>query len=490
MPHRTVRVVRAAALAPHLEALRRELGVPAAFPAEVLAEAERAAAAAPDLARHEDARDLELVTLDPAGSTDLDQAVHLARADGGGYTVHYAIADVAAIVVPGGAVDVEAHRRGLTLYGPDGRCPLHPEVLSEGAASLLPGVERPACLWRLDLAADGRLLRAGVHRAVVVSRARLAYADVQADLDRGVVDPRLGLLPEVGRLRLERERARGGVSLAAPEQDVVPTDGGYALAYRATLPVEAWNAQISLAAGIGGARLMRAAGVGILRTLDPARAEDLARLRRAAAALGVPWGEGEPYGEVLRRLDAARPRDAAFLDEATTLFRNAGYRTFGVQAADPDDDAGPDPSPHAAIGAEYAHVTAPLRRLADRYALEICLAASAGRAVPGWVLAALPALPAEMAGAGRRAGEYARAGIATVEAALLAGRVGETFRGVVVDARAPRERDVTWRGEVVLADPAVRAPVTGVELPLGKPILVRLAQASVEERTVRFERVA
>jgi exoribonuclease R len=288
---------------------------------------------------------------------------------------------------------------------------------------------------------------------------------------------------------MARERARGGVSLPAPEQDVVPTDGGYALTYRASLAVESWNAQISLATGIAAARLMRSAGVGILRTLDPARAEDVARIRRAAAALAIDWAPEESYGDLLRRLDAARPRDAAFLDEATTMFRNAGYRTFGAPARDPDDDAGPGPAPHAAIGAEYAHVTAPLRRLVDRYGLEVCLAASSGAAVPGWVLAALPALPAEMVTAARRAGAYARAGIEAVEAAVLAGRLGETFPGVIVDVRAPKTAGDPWRGEVVLADLAVRALVTGASLPLGERVRVRLVEASLPRRTVRFERV-
>ncbi len=495
MPHRVVHVAEPD-LREHFRALRRDLGVPAAFPGDVLAEAERAAAFVPGPQVpglrvpgphvYDDARDLDLVTLDPPGSTDLDQAVHLARGpDGAGYVVHYAIADVAAFVRPGGAVDAEAHRRGLTLYGPDERSPLHPPVLSEGAASLLPGVDRPACLWRLRLAGDGRLLDAQVRRAVVRSRARLAYEQAQADLDAGRAGPVLALLAEVGPLRLERERDRGGVSLPIPEQDVVRTGGGWSLAYRRVLPVEAWNAQISLATGISAARLMRGCGVGVVRTLDAARPDDLARLRRTAAALGVAWRPDEPYGDVVRRLDAARPRDAAFLDAATSLFRGAGYRTYGVPGSPGGTGAETEAMTHAAIASEYAHVTAPLRRLVDRYGLEICLAASAGEPVPGWVLAALPSLPEVMARAGRLAGAYERAGIDTVEAAMLSDRVGETFEGAVVDVRAGRDGGPD-RGEVVLVEPAVRAVVTGAHLPLGERVRVRLVEASPTARRVRF----
>ena len=128
-------------LAAGLARIRAELEVPDAFAPEVLAAAEAGVAAArlPEL----DRTDLELVTIDPPGARDLDQALHIARA-GNGFVVSYAIADVATFVSPGDAVDREAHRRGLTLYAPDRRTPLHPPVLSEGAASLLPGEVRLA----------------------------------------------------------------------------------------------------------------------------------------------------------------------------------------------------------------------------------------------------------------------------------------------------------------------------------------------------------
>src|SRR4029453_7609660 len=93
---------------------------------------------------------VELVTIDPKGSRDLDQAFGAARRAGGGVRVWYAIADVAAFVTTGDPVDAEAHRRGVTFYGPDRRLPLHPAELSEGAASLLPRGARPAVPWCID----------------------------------------------------------------------------------------------------------------------------------------------------------------------------------------------------------------------------------------------------------------------------------------------------------------------------------------------------
>src|SRR6476620_10666029 len=138
--------VAAASLRAGIAGIQAELEVSPAFPADVERAARTAAAAPrlPDLDRTE----IAFVTIDPPGSMDLDQALHLER-EGDGYVVHYAIADVAAFVTAGDPVDAEARRRGTTLYAPDRRTPLHPEVLSEGAASLLPDQVRPALLWTL-----------------------------------------------------------------------------------------------------------------------------------------------------------------------------------------------------------------------------------------------------------------------------------------------------------------------------------------------------
>lgn len=466
-------------VAPALARLREELEVPRGFSETVQAEAERAAQMPPS--NPVDATDVELVTIDPPDAMDLDQALHLQR-DGSGYLVQYAIADPASFITPGGALDQAVHERGMTFYGPDGRIGLHPDVLAEGAASLLPDQVRPACLWRIRLDGEGEIVETEVVRAQVRSRAKLSYEQVQRSLDGegdGGVPPMLELLRDVGSLRQQREAARGGASLRIPEQEITEDDGRYALRYRATLAVEEWNAQISLTTGIAAAQLMRGKRVGVLRTLPEADPRDIKRLRRAARGLGIDWPQDEPYGRMLRRVDASRPAHAAFLDEATTLFRGAGYLTF-------DGDLPPS-SPHGAIAAEYAHVTAPLRRLVDRYGLEICLAATAGTDVPDWVRDGLETLPETMAEAGRRTSQYERECVNLVESVLLAARVGESFPGVVVDIAQPRKGEgKPTRGTVVVAEPAVRGTVEGEDLPLGEATTVTLTQADPDERRVTF----
>ena len=454
---------------PDFAAIRAEFDVPEEFPAAVLAEAERRAREPhlPEL----DATDVPLVTLDPVGSRDLDQAVHLA-ARGDGYRVSYAIADVGAVVDLGGPLDAEARRRGQTLYSPDRRTPLHPPELSEGAASLLPGELRPAALWTIDLDADGEPVRVDLRRARVRSRAQLDYPAVQAQADAGTLPEPLRLLPEIGGLLQQRAAERGAIELGTPDQEVQATkDGGWTLVLRADLPVEGWNAQISLLTGRCAATLMLDGGVGLLRTLPPARPEDVDRLRRLAPALGVDWPAGVGPGAVIAALHASRPGHAAFLEEAATLLRGAAYTPF--------DGPPPDQPVHSGVAAPYAHVTAPLRRLVDRFGTEVCLALAAGRDPADDLRAVLPALPALMAASDRRTREVERAAIDATEAWLLRGREGEAFSAVVVDAE-------DGRGTVVLDALAIRGRCTGEGLRPGTRVRFRLEQADVAGRAVRF----
>lgn len=291
----------------------------------MLAEAAEVARQGPiDEPQRIDLTEIPFVTIDPVGATDLDQAVHIERL-GGGHRVWYAIADVAAWVRPQGAIDVEAQRRGQTYYAPTWRVPLHPPQLSEAAASLLAdGRTRPALVWRIDLDADGLVSEPGLVRGLVRSRAQLDHAAVQADLDAGRAGESLMLLREVGRLRQQIEIDRGGVSLNLPEQEVVASGDDWRLRYRTALPVEGWNAQISLLTGISAAQIMLDAGVAILRTLPPAQQRDVEKLRRVAKSLDLAWPGSMGYPDFVRSLDPTDPDGQAMLNACTMLFRGAG----------------------------------------------------------------------------------------------------------------------------------------------------------------------
>ncbi|MEV4704964.1 RNB domain-containing ribonuclease [Actinoplanes sp. NPDC049316] len=458
--------------------LRRELHLPDGYPAAALEEAEKAAATPLPAT---DRTDVPFVTVDPPTSRDLDQAVHLSRRPGG-YRVRYAIADVAAYVRPGGALEAESWVRGQTVYLPDGKVPLHPAVLSEDAVSLLPDVDRAAVMWTIDLDSDGAIAAIALERARVRSRAKLDYAGLQQAVDAGTAAEAIALLPEIGTLLAARAADRGAVNLPLPEQEVEPDGDGWRLMLRAPLPVEEHNAQISLLTGMAAATLMLGGEVGLLRTMPAPRPEAVVKLRAAAASLDVTWPDGASVGAVVASVDPAGPRGAAFLMQAAELLRGAAYTAFDGQA--------PEQTRHGGVGAPYAHVTAPLRRLADRYATEACLALYEGREVPGWVREALPRLPKAMATTDRVASAADRGAVSLAEAVLLAHRVGETFEAGVLDVDDPAEPGAKPRpagGTVAIDEPAVQARCVG-ELPLGERIPVRLAEADPKTRTVRFER--
>ncbi|MGZ4451679.1 MAG: RNB domain-containing ribonuclease [Nocardioides sp.] len=466
--------VAAQSLRAGIQQLQTELQVTPEFAPEVEAAAAAAAASPrlPDL----DRTDLPFITIDPPSSMDLDQAMHLVRNDKtGGYTVHYAIADLAAFITAGDPIDVEAHKRGESLYGADSKIPLHPKVLSEGAASLLPDQVRPALLWTIELDAHGEGTSTHVERARVRSTAKLDYAGVQADLDAGTASETIQLLKEIGLKRQALEVERGGVNLTLPDQEIEVTGDQWRLAYRKQLPVEEWNAQISLLTGFGAAALMVYARVGVLRTLPPADPRDVQHLHRTARALGIEWPAEMLYPEFIRTLDVAKPQHAAMMVACTRLLRGSGYATF--------DGELPELTEHAALASEYAHVTAPLRRLVDRYAGEICVALCADEPVPGWVHDALATLPDEMRASARRSSAYERGVVDLVEAGVLAPRVGESFQGVIVEV----DEKTGKRGSVTIQDPAVEAGVSSDgPLPLGTDVTVTLETADIATRTVAF----
>ncbi len=473
MPRRRVRLTAPddQRIAAAFAELRESLKIPRAFPPDVLADAE-ASVRDPRLP-DADHTDIPFLTIDPPESRDLDQAMHLERR-GKGFRVRYAIADVAAFVTPGGPMDNEAHERGQTLYAPDDKARLYPPEISEGAGSLLPDETRPALVWDMEVDETGEGIEVAVQRALVRSREKLDYASVQRSLDEGTAQESLQLLREVGTLRQEREARRGGITLPIPEQEVVRDSNGYALRFRSPLPVEGWNAQISLMTGMGAAELMLEAGVGVLRTLPKADRGAVARLHRTAKALEIPWPDDMTYADLVRHLDPRVAMHAAFVSESTVLLRGSGYLAF--------DGESPTKAMHAGVASTYAHTTAPLRRLVDRYVGEVCVAVSNGETVPEWARSALPDLPETMDASNRRAQQYESGIVSTVEAAVLEPSVGATFEAVVVDVD---EHD--GGGTVQLKAPAVTAHCAGDNLPLGERIEVRLEVADVMKRLVRFK---
>lgn len=474
-------------------AIATEFELPTQFPAEV----EQQAATARDrfASSRIDARDLPLVTIDPPGALDLDQAVHIARTDAG-YLLSYAIADVGAFIEPGSELDREASRRGQTIYLPDGNVPLHPRILAEQRASLVAGEDRPAVLWEIETDAAGLLQRARVRRALVQVRQRLDYEGIQDIVDRDVELPEaIAALPSFGEARASRAVSRGAIELQLPAQQLTREGDRWRLRLEPRTRVDAWNAECSLATGIAAATCMIAARVGIVRTLPRPTHDDLARFEAAARAFGIDPTPGMIDGKfvpgaLLAALPAADLSTMALHMSATKLLRGSGYAAFGLPDAPlPDAEA----RWHAGVAHEYAHVTAPIRRLVDRYGAEVCLQVSAGEwfdlhqpvianpaAAPAWVLDALPQLPKTMGRTSQLANAVNNACLNLAEATALQHAVGETFAAGLM-----RPGDEQHDAEIFAFDPPVVAQCRG-EVPAGERIRVVLEEADVAKRRVRY----
>jgi exoribonuclease R len=457
----------ATVLADGFRRIREEHHIPDGFPPEVVAAAEEAGRR-PLPADRDDARDLPFVTLDPAGSTDLDQAMALA-ADGDAIVLSYAIADVGAFVVQGDVVDDEAWRRGVTVYAPDGPSRLYPPVLSEHAASLLTDGDRPAVLLTVAVDGGGQATLRSARRAVVRSRAQLAYGP-------GPVAGLPPLLPELARRIEAADEARGAWRLDAPEQEIVSdpsAPSGVGLRLRPRDRSEDENAAASLAANLAVAATMDAARCGLFRTMPEPDGRHLAALRRTAVAMGVVWPKEQSLRTFAQSLDQRDPGKAAFLFAARRAGPGAGYTTWSA-----------DPRPwHAALAACYAHATAPMRRLADRSVLDLALALTNGEAPDAKLRDRLERLPEVMDRAQDRAAAVERAAIDLVEAVILAERIGDELPAVVTDA----DRD---SARVQLVDPAVWTKVSLAGAEPGERLVLRVGAADPAARRVELDVVS
>ena len=451
------------ALGQGLARIRAEYQVPDDFPAAVLAEA--TVAAGKGLGDHVDRTDRPFVTLDPVNSTDLDQAFAV-EASGGDFLLHYAIADVGWFVADGGAVDSEAWHRGTTLYLPDGRAGLYPPALAEGAASLLPDGPRAAVIFTVRIAGDGAVGLDGVERAVIRSRAKLAYETVRDDqLPAGFRD----IADRIAAMEMRRGAAR----VDPPEQEVVAeADGGYDLRFRARREAESRNAALSLATNLAVADWLLAHRTGLFRTMPEPHPGAIRRLQHTARAFAIAWPKGLSLEKFERSLDPSIPRQAAMMAAVRRAGGGAAYEVF---------HEGRKPW-HAAVAETYAHATAPLRRLADRYVVETALALASGRAVPEPAAAAFERLPKVMARAEAQAGQVERAVVDLAEAVMLAGRIGETFEAVVTDTDDRGDR-------IQLCALPIVARLEAGKVAPGDSVSVRLTGAHPETRRISFARL-
>lgn len=450
----------AKALADGLDAIEKQYGLPKEFPSAVTRSAEAAVNGTACGGKRVTATEIPYVTLDPPTSTDLDQAFHLSR-DGCEIVLSYALADLTDFVPEGGAVETEAWQRGLTIYGLANKVSLYPHVISQRAASLLPDGPRPAVQVNVGISDEGCLRLRSVERVVCASRAKLSYSTVELSS--------IPYLEQFAARMWLNESKRGSVRFEFPQQEVVADSsapGGVRLELRSPAYSELVNSALSLAVNMALGELLKNAGVGLFRVMDEPTSRAMDRLRREAHALRIPWTESESINALKRRLDPSNVVHQRFLLIVRRASGRASYEVYSD---------GKIPW-HAAIGATYVHATAPMRRLADRYVLDLATLLAKGESVPSELLAKLNRLPEVMAEGDAKAKGVDRAVIDLVEAVSLQHRLGEVLKAEVVDAEL---------GIVQTFDSAIRSRAAQLDnVSNGDIVQVRIDKADPSTRQV------
>jgi hypothetical protein len=331
-------LVAARLLPPHPNLATLRAGLPITFSPAEEAAARAACEAASDVALP-DLTHLEAYAIDDAETTEVDDAVALDPADP--RRVHVLIADVAAFVPPGSALDATAHARLTTLYLPDGRIPMLPSLLGEGPASLVAHAARTALVISADVGPDGEVSNISLQRARVRVAAQLTYEAVEGLLAAPATTPAATALAALEALaeahRAARHR-RGAVTFQRPEVNfVLGADGRVAL---------------KLGAPLSRARQL----VAELMVLGCAAAADFA----ARHQLPLPFrGQPAPDG-----LDRGRTTGLG-VDPTTGRVDDPVAQSDLMRRLKPSALT-PDPRPHWTLGVSaYVQLTSPIRRYAD-----------------------------------------------------------------------------------------------------------------------------
>ncbi|MGE3781521.1 MAG: ribonuclease R family protein, partial [Alphaproteobacteria bacterium] len=407
--------------------------IPAEFPAAALAGAEAARSRARAILADKDRadlRDLALVTIDGEDARDFDDAVWAEPdpdpANRGGWHIVVAIADVAAYVEPGGALDGEAARRGNSVYFPDRVVPMLPEALSNDLCSLRPGEDRPCVAALLWIDAEGRKRRHRFERGVMRSAARLTYEAVQTARD-GTGDAlplpaaRLGALYGAFAALDRARRARGALELDLAEHRVVLDKAGRptAVVPRSRFDSHRLIEEFMVLANVAAAEELEARHRACMyRVHDAPDPEKLAALRDFLDQIGIP-GLTLVKGQVIRpalfNRILARAADTSEREVVNELVLRAQ-----AQAVYSPNNIG-----HFGLALpRYAHFTSPIRRYADLLVHRALVDGGAPSREAGGTLGAIAE---HISATERRAAAAERSALDRYRTSLLGGAIGTVF---------------------------------------------------------------
>ena len=435
-----------------------------------------------------DLRGLDWVSIDNDDSRDLDQ-LSVAEEKDGVVSLLVAVADVDSAVHKGGPIDERARTNTTSVYTPAEIFPMLPERLSTDLTSLNPDEDRLAVVVTLEVQRDGTVASSALGRALVRNKAKLAYDSVAAWLDGQAAAPpavaaskavaaQLRLQDGVAAAMKERREERGALALATSESSVV-FDGDLLADLR---PHEENRAKeliqdFMIAANTATAQFLEAKGFPSIRRVlrVPDRWERIVSL---AAELGekLPAAASAPALQAFllkrRAADAAR-----FPDLSLAVVKLLGSGEYGVELP-----GQPTPGHFGLSVKDYAHSTAPNRRYPDLVTQRLVKAALAGHSAP-YSVAELQELARHCTEQEDDAAKIERRVRKSVAAALLSGRIGDRFEGIVTGASSRG----TW---VRVQDPTAEGKVVrGADgLDVGDRVAVTLVGADVERGFIDFAR--
>ncbi len=396
--------------------------IPQDFPEDALHDAARARAV--PLGKREDLRAVPLVTIDGEDARDFDDAV-FAEADGDGFRLVVAIADVAHYVRPGAALDRAAWTRGNSVYFPDRVVPMLPEALSNGWCSLRPNEDRGCLFAEMRIDATGRKTAHRFGRGLMRSAARLTYTQVQDAHDAGHDLGLPGVIPPLYaafRALLAARQARGTLDLDLPERKVVLEEGRVvSVAPRPRLDSHRLIEEFMVLANVAAAEELEGRHLPCMyRVHAPPSDEKLEALRAFLHGMGISLAPGNDLHP--RDLDRVLQKVAG--TEQAPLVNEVILRSQSQAAYSPDNIG------HFGLSLpRYAHFTSPIRRYADllvHRALVSGLKLGVGGLAPGEP-ARFPDTAEHISATERRAALAEREAIDRYLAAFMADKVGAVF---------------------------------------------------------------
>ncbi len=340
----------------------RKYHLPTEFPRDVLDAAEQIPETVDsrNLDGREDLRKQFIVTIDPDDARDFDDAIDVERLDGGEWQLGVHIADVAAYVTPGSALDREAVKRGNSVYLPDRVIPMLPERLSNGICSLNPGVDRltRSVFVRFDAKGNAKSARFG--RSVIRSAHRLTYKQAYAILQaqpNDLLAERLHIAWELASLLRRRRFAHGSLDLDFPEVKVRLDENGWPIRMERIENDESHQLieEFMLAANEAVALDLKNRGIpAIYRVHENPDPEKLAEFREFVLSYHYKAGDLTHRAELQRLLASLRgkPEEQALKIGLLKSLKRARYA--------------PLPLGHYGLAKNnYTHFTSPIRRYAD-----------------------------------------------------------------------------------------------------------------------------